>query len=66
MGIPCTYPQAVVFGLATHGEIGSIDLCIEQRIMIVTEIMRTLRTFGHGQDILQIFLRTFQHASGLS
>ena len=28
--------------------------------------MQTLRTPGHGQDILRIFLRTFQHASGLS
>ena len=34
--------------------------------MIVTEIIRTLRTPGHGQDILRIFLRTFQHVSGLS
>ena len=34
--------------------------------MIINEIMRTMRTPGHGQDILQIFLRTFQHASGLS
>ena len=28
--------------------------------------MQTLRTPGHGQDILRIFLWTFQHASGLS
>ena len=34
--------------------------------MIVTEIMRMLRTLGHGQAILRIFVRTFQHASGLS
>ena len=34
--------------------------------MIVIEIMRTLRTPGHGQDILRIFLRIFQHATGLS
>ena len=34
--------------------------------MIVTEIMRTLQSPGHGQNILLIFLRTFQHASGLS
>ena len=25
-----------------------------------------MRTLGYGQDIRQIFLRTFQHASGLS
>ena len=66
MGFPRTYPQTVVFCPATHGGIGSIDLRIEQGIMIVIEIMRTLRTSGHGQDILQIFLRTFQHTSGLS
>ena len=34
--------------------------------MIVTEIMQMLRTSGHGQDILHIFLKTFQHASGFS
>ena len=34
--------------------------------MIVTEVMRTLRTSGHGQNILRIFLRMYQHASGLS
>ena len=66
MGFPCTYLQAVVISLATHGGIGSINLRIEQGIMIVTEIMRILRTPGHGQDILQIFFRTFQHALGLS
>ena len=34
--------------------------------MIVTEIMKTLRTPGHGEDILRTFLMTFQHASSLS
>ena len=58
MGFPYTYPQAVVFGPATHGGIGSIDLQIEQGKMIETEIMRTLHTTGHGQDILCIFLCT--------
>ena len=28
--------------------------------------MRTIRTPGHGQELLRIFLRKFQHASGLS
>ena len=55
-----------MFGPTTHGGIGSIDLRIEQGIMSVTEIVRTLKTPGYGQDILHIFLRTFQHASGLS
>ena len=66
MGFSRTYPQALVFGPITHGGIGSIDLRIEQGIMSVTEIIRTLRTPGHGQNILRIFLRTFQHASGMS
>ena len=66
MGFSRTYAQAIVFGPTTHGGIGSIDFRIKQRIMVVTEIMRTLRTPGHGQDILHIFLQTFQHASGLS
>ena len=39
MGFPGTYAQAIVFGPITHGGIGSIDLRIEQRIMIVTEIL---------------------------
>ena len=66
MGFSCTYAQAIVFGPTTHGGIGSINLRIEQGIMVVTEIMRTLQTPGHGQDILRIFLQTFQHASRLS
>ena len=44
MGFPRTYPQAIVFGHTTHGGIGSIDLRIEQGIMCVTDIIRTLRT----------------------
>ena len=52
MGFPPIYLQAAVFGPATHGGIGSIDLQIEQRIMIITEIVRILRTPGHGQDTL--------------
>ena len=66
MGFSHTYAQAVVFGPTTHGGIGSIDLRIEQEIMIITEIMQTLRTPGYGQDLLRIFLKTFQHASELS
>ena len=66
MGFLRTYPQTIVFGPTTHGGLGSINLRIEQGIMIVTEILRTLRTPGHGQNILRIFLRTFQYASGLS
>ena len=39
-GFSRTYAQAIVFGPTTHGRIGSIDLRIEQGIMIVTEIGR--------------------------
>ena len=39
MGFSRTYAKAIVFGPTTHGGIGSIDLRIEQGIMIVTEIM---------------------------
>ena len=66
IGFPCTYPQAVVFGPATYGGIGSINLRIEQGIMIVTEEMRTMRIPGHDQNILRIAPRTYQHVSGLS
>ena len=66
MGFQRTYAHAIVFGPQSHGGIGGIDLRIEQGIMIINEVMRTIRSPGHGQDILRIFLRTFQHASGLS
>ena len=66
MGFFCAYAQAIVFGPATHGRIDSIDLRIEQGVMIVKEIMRTLWKPGHEQDLLRIFLKTFQYASGFS
>ena len=66
MGFPRTYLQAVVFSTATHGGIERMNLQIEQGIMIITVVIRTLRTPGRGQDILGIFLWTFQHASCLS
>ena len=43
MRFPRIYLEAVVFGPATHGGIGSISLRIEQGIMIVTEVMRTTK-----------------------
>ena len=48
MGFPPTYAQSIVFGPTIHGGICSINLRIEQGIMIVTEKIRTLRTPGHG------------------
>ena len=56
----------MVFGPSTHGEIGEIDLQIEQGLIIIYEVMRTMWTPGHGQDIQRVFLWTFQHASRLS
>ena len=66
MRSPHAYPQAIVCGPSSHGGIGSIDLKIEQGIMIINEVARTIQKPGHGQDILLcIFLCIFQHASGL-
>ena len=63
---PRTYAHAIVFCPSSHGGIDNIDFRIEQSIMIIYEVMKTIHTPGHGQDILQIFFRTFQHASSLS
>ena len=63
---PCTSLQALVFGSAIQEGIRRINLHIEQEIVIVSEIMRTLRTPGYGQDFLPTSIRIFQHASGLS
>ena len=66
MGFIHTYPQSIVFGPRSHGGIGAIDLTIEQGIMIIYEVMKTIKTPGHGQELLRIFLRKFQYTSGLS
>ena len=66
LGFVHTYAQSIVFGPRFHGGIGTIDLTIEQGIMIIYEVMRTIRTPGQGQELLRIFLRKFQHTSDLS
>ena len=66
MGFNRTYAHAIVFGPQSHDGMGRIDLRTEQGIMIINEVMRTTRLREHGQDILRIFLRTFQHALGLT
>ena len=66
MGFVRTYAHSIVFGPRTHGGIRAIDLTTKQGIMIIYEVMRTIRTPGHGQELLRIFLRKFQHTSGLS
>ena len=55
-------------GPSTHGGIGAIDLIIKQGIIVIYEVrvIRTIRTLDHGQKLLRIFLRKFQHVSGLS
>ena len=66
MGFVKIYAQAIIFGPSAHGGIGAIDLTIKQGIMIIYEVMRTIRTPGHGQELSRISLGTFQHVSGLS
>ena len=34
--------------------------------MIIYKAMRTMQTPGHGQNILWVFMKQFQHVSGLS
>ena len=65
IGFARTYAQSIVFGPRSHGGIGAIDLTIEQGITTIYEVMQTIQTPRHGQDLLQIFLKKFQHASGL-
>ena len=70
MGFPSTYAQAIVFGPTIHGGIGSIDLRIRIRNNDChgnnVNIENARIWAGYRQDILRIFLKTFQHASGLS
>ena len=61
-----THPHSLVFGSRAYGGIGCNDLRIEQGLSSVENLMRQLRTPGYGQDIATVFLRWFQHASGLS
>ena len=57
-------------GPSSHGEISSINLTLEQGIMIIYEVLQTMQTIGQGQgqgqDLLRMYLLMFQHASGLS
>ena len=64
MGFSRTYAHAMVFGPRSHGGIEGKDLRIEQGIQIIDNLMRTLRTPGNGQSMVNLFLITFQHVLG--
>ena len=61
-----THAHALVFGPRSYGGVGCNDLRIEQGLDSVQNLIRQLRTPGYGKQLAEIFLRTFQHASGLS
>ena len=66
LGIIRTHSHSLVFGSRSYGGIGCQDLRLEQGISSVENLIRQLRTPGYGRDIATVFLRWFQHASGLS
>jgi len=66
IGLASTHAHVLVFGPRAYGGIGSNDLRIEQGLDSVQNLIRQLRTPGYGRQLATIFLRTFQHASGLS
>ena len=66
IGLARTHAHALVYGPSSYGGIGCNDLRIEQGIDAVQNLIRQLRTPGYGQQLATIFLRTLQHASGLS
>lgn len=41
MGFACTYLHSTVFGPSSHGGIRSIDLTLEEEIIIIYKVMRT-------------------------
>ncbi|OEU13908.1 hypothetical protein FRACYDRAFT_242262 [Fragilariopsis cylindrus CCMP1102] len=66
ISIARTHAHALVFGPRAYGGVGCNDLRIEQGLDAVQNLIRQLRTPGYGKQLATIFLRTFQHASGLS
>ena len=61
-----TYAHAMFFGSRTYCGLDGKDFRTKQELSVIHDFMRTLQTPGNGQSILKVFLRTFQHASGLS
>jgi hypothetical protein len=66
IGLARTHAHVLVFGPRAFGGIGCNDLRIEQGLDAVQNLIRQLRTPGYGKQLITIFLRTFQNASGLS
>jgi hypothetical protein len=66
MKIVRTHAHVLVFGPRSYGGIGCNDLRLEQGLDATLNLIRQLRTPGYGKQLAIIFLRTFQHASGLS
>ena len=66
IGIIRTHDHSLVFGTRSYVGIGCQDLCSEQGISSVENLIRQMRTPGYGKDIATVFLRWFQHASVIS
>ena len=66
MGFPRKYDRRVVFGPKIRGGLGCLDMRVEAGLGAIETIVRNLRTPGHGQSIINIFLRKWQHVSGMS
>ena len=56
MGFVRTYARSIVFGPKDYGGIGCLDLRIEAGFGAIETIARHLRTPGHGQFIISVFL----------
>ena len=51
------YDRRVVFGAKQYGGIGCIDMRVEAGLEAISTIVRNLRTPGHGQSIIKVFLQ---------
>jgi hypothetical protein len=66
IGLPRTHLHLLVFGRWSFGVVRCNDLCIEQGLDSIENLIRQLRTPGYDKQLATIFLRWFQHASGIS
>jgi hypothetical protein len=66
LGIARTHAHVLVFGPKSYGGIGCNDLRLEQGLDATQNLIRQIRTPGYGKQLVMIFLRTQQNASGLS
>ena len=51
------HDRRLVFAAKQYGGLGCIDLRVEAGLEAITNIVRTLRTPGHGQSIIKVFLQ---------